>query len=38
MGKWIDDTDARVFTEADKKEMWDAICKRLCILSGEAGI
>ena len=38
MGKWIDDTDARVFTEADKKKMWMPYVNGCVSLSGEAGI
>ena len=37
-GKWIDDTDARVFTEADKKKMWMPYVNGCVSLSGEAGI
>ena len=38
MGKWINDTDARVFTEADKKKMWMLYVNGCVSLSGEAGI
>lgn len=38
MGKWINDTDARVFTEADKKKMWMPYVNGCVSLSGEAGL
>lgn len=38
MGKWIDETDARVFTETDKKKMGMPYVNGCVSLSGEAGI
>lgn len=38
MGKWINDTNVGIFTEADKKKMWMPYVNGCVSLSGEAGI